>query len=196
MNVRRVGFLGLLMVAAALSRVVPHPSNVAPMAAVALFGACVFQRRWAAVVMPFAALLLSDVLIEITHRAVQGTPWEAYQRSWGFYSGQWLNYACLLVTVGLGFLLRNRRTVGAVASVTLLNAVVFFLLSNFLVWAQGGAGMYPKTFQGLMLCYEMALPFFRNSLLGDAFYVTLLFGGLALAEARFPRLRKPALVAV
>jgi hypothetical protein len=195
MNVRRIGFLGLLMVAAALSRVVPHPNNVAPMAAVALFGAAVFRRRWVALVMPFAVLLFSDLLIEITHRLVQGTPWEAYQRSWGFYSGQWLNYACLLVTVGLGFLLRNRRTAGAIASVALLNAVLFFLLSNFLVWAQGSGSMYPKTFQGLMLCYEMALPFFRNSLLGDAFYVTLLFGALALAEARFPILRKPALAA-
>ena len=35
----------------------------------------------------------------------------------------------------------------------------------------------------------MALPFFRNSLAGDLAFTLLLFGALALAEARFPALR-------
>jgi hypothetical protein len=192
MNFRRLSFLGLLMATAALSRVAPHPDNVAPMAAVALFGAAVSPRRWLAVVMPFAALIASDALIEVTHRLVQGTAWEPYQRSWGFYPGQWANYACLLVTVALGLLLRQRRNAPAIAAVTLLNAVVFFLLSNLAVWATSGMAMYPKTWAGLMECYAMALPFFRNSLLGDVFYVTALFGCLALAEARISAVRTPA----
>ncbi len=195
MNFRRFGFLCLLILIAAISRVVPHWDNVTPIAAVALFGACVFERRWLAVVMPLTALLLSDVLIEVTHRFVQGTAWAPFQRSWGFYQFQLVVYACTLVTIGLGFLLRQRRSPGAIALVTLTNAVFFFLVTNFAVWMQGPGEFYPKTFQGLLLCYEMGLPFFRNSLLGDAFYVTLLFGSLALAEARYPALKRPVAAA-
>ena len=36
-----------------------------------------------------------------------------------------------------------------------------------------------------------ACRYFWNTLAGDAFYVALLFGGMALAEKRFPSLREP-----
>ncbi len=196
MNFRRFGFLCLLMLAAALSRVVPHPPNLAPMAAVALFGAAMFEKRWMAVVMPLAALLFSDILIQATYLLVRDTSWASWQPYWGFYQGQWMNYACLLVTIGLGFLLRDRRSLGMIGGVTLANAVIFFVLSNFAVWLQGGMAVYPRTFAGLMLCYEQAIPFFQYSLMGDVLYVTLLFGSLALAEARFPAIQRPVAATV
>jgi hypothetical protein len=65
-------------------------------------------------------------------------------------------------------------------------------MTNFGVWALGE--LYPRTAPGLVACYTAALPFFRNMLLADAFYCAVLFGGLALAEKRFPRLREPQLV--
>jgi hypothetical protein len=64
---------------------------------------------------------------------------------------------------------------------------VFFLLTNFAVWA--GGSLYPHTAEGLAACFTAAIPFFRNSLLGDATYATILFGAWALVEARFPVLR-------
>jgi hypothetical protein len=66
-------------------------------------------------------------------------------------------------------------------------SVIFFLVSNFGVWAQGQ--LYPDTWAGLTLCYQMALTFFRNTFIGDALYATLLFGAYALAEAGSSRRR-------
>ena len=58
-----------------------------------------------------------------------------------------------------------------------------FIVTNFGVWALGS--LYPKTMEGLITCYLAAVPFFRNTLIGDAFYTAVLFGGFALAERRF-----------
>ncbi len=184
MNSPRLWFLSALAVVAAASRIVPHPLNFSPMAAVALFGAATFPRRWIGVAVAFGSLLLSDLLLELTYRA----GWQPY---WGFHQDQWAVYACLVPTILLGFALRGRRNVGTVAAAMLASSVVFFAVTNFAFWASpAGAAYYPKTAQGLILCYEAAIPFFRNSLAGDALYATLLFGGLALAEARFPGLRR------
>jgi hypothetical protein len=183
MKSTRFWFLTALAVLAALSRLAPHPPNFAPLTAVALFGAATFPGRRSGVGIPLASLFLSDVLLQATYRA-------GWQPQPGFYAGQWVIYACCLATCFIGFALRQRRTIATVALGTFASAVVFFLVTNF-VWVYGPASLYPRTIEGLFLSYERALPFFRNSLAGDFFYVTLLFGGLALAEARFPSLRRP-----
>jgi hypothetical protein len=183
MNRRRFWFLTTLVLLAAASRLVPHPPNVTPLAAVALFGGATFERRWSAILVPLAALLLSDLLLQVTYLA-------GWQPNWGFYRGQWVVYACSLIAVSLGFLIVRRRNALTVMAATIAGSLVFFLATNFAVWASGL--MYPKTAQGLWLCYALALPFFRNSLLGDLACSTLLFGALALAEARIPVLRQPA----
>ncbi len=182
----RFWFLTALTLAAAVSRIVPHPYNFAPFAAVALFGAATFPGRWSAVIVPFASLLLGDLLLHVTYLA-------GWQPNWGFYQGQWVVYACLIPSVLLGFAIRGRRNFATVAAATLAGSVFFFLVTNF-AWAYGPDGLYPKTLQGLLLSYEAAIPFFRNGLAGDVVYSTALFGGLALAESRFPALRsaKPA----
>ncbi len=178
----RFWFLTTLAFLAAASRLVPHPPNFAPMAAVALFGAATFPSRWSGVVVPLGSLLLSDLLLHLTYLG-------GWQPQWGFYRGQSVIYACFLATILVGFLLRRRRTVSTVAMATLASSLVFFLATNF-VCAYGSESIYPRTVRGLLLSYEVALPYFRNSLAGDAFYVTVLFGGLWLAEARFPSLRR------
>jgi hypothetical protein len=177
----RVWIISALAIAAAASRVLPHPPNFAPMAAVALFGAATFSNRWLAVLVALGSLLLGDLLLHLTFLA-------GWQPHWGFYQGQWVVYACLLPTILLGFSIRRKRTVATIAAATLASSVVFFLATNF-VWAYGSGSIYPRTVQGLLLSYEMAIPFFGNSLAGDAFYAAALFGTLALAEAKFPTLR-------
>jgi hypothetical protein len=37
-------------------------------------------------------------------------------------------------------------------------------------------GYYGYSFGGLIECYTMAIPFFRNTLAGDVVYVALMFG--------------------
>ncbi len=178
----RLWFLCFLAVVAAASHALPHPPNFSPMAAVALFGAATLPGRWSALVVPIAALLLGDLLLQVTY-------WAGWQQHWGFYKGQWVVYACLLPSILLGFAIRSRRHFATIALATLGSSLFFFAATNFAVWAYGSGVSYPKTGAGLLLCYEAALPFLKNSLLGDGFYSLVLFGSLALAEALFPVLR-------
>jgi hypothetical protein len=181
MNGSRFWFLGILTVFAVASRLIPHPYNFTPTEAVALFGAVTFASRRAAALVPLGSLLLSDLLLQLTYQA-------GWQPNWGFYPGQWVVYACVLATIGFGFLIRERRNVITVAAATLASSLVFFLVTNF-AYIYGPDSIYPRTLHGLVLGYEGAIPFFQRSLAGDAFYTTVLFGSLALAEAKFPKLR-------
>ncbi|WP_435021221.1 DUF6580 family putative transport protein [Tundrisphaera sp. TA3] len=190
MNRPRFWFLAALTLTAALSRLLPHPHNFSPVAAVALLGGAAFPKRWAAILVPLASLFLSDVLLQVTYALSGGQ-----QPFWGFYPGQVVVYACLVATVGIGFLIRDRRTVPTVALATLASSVLFFLVTNA-AYVFEPTSPYPKNLNGVMLSYGAALPFFQNALLGDAFFATVLFGLLALAESLNPALRdsaKPAL---
>ncbi len=91
--------------------------------------------------------------------------------------------------VAIGLWLRDRRTVARISLATLLGAIQFFLVTNFGVWWL--LGSFPKSAAGLAACYFAGVPFFWNTLAGDALYATLLFGGYALAERFFPPLREP-----
>jgi len=94
------------------------------------------------------------------------------------------------LVVCLGLLLRKRRTPLRIAGAALASSTLFFVISNFGVWAFGS--LYPQTGAGLVACYAAAIPFFRNTLMGDALYTAVLFSGFALAERRIPALRECA----
>ena len=159
----------LMILAAAASRVIPHPPNVASIAAVALFGGAYLSNKRLALIVPLAALFLSDLVL-------------------GFYSHMEIVYGSFLVVVCLGFLLQRKRSVLRIAGAALASSVLFFVVTNFGVWAF--ESLYPKTAAGLLACYVAAIPFFQNTLVGDAIYTAVLFGGFALAEKLFPILRE------
>lgn len=167
MNPRLLTLVVMIFSAAAL-RLVPHPANMAPIAALALFAGAHFDDRRLAFLVPFAALLLSDLVL-------------------GLYPGLPFVYAGFALSVMIGFHLRQ-RTFGRIVTGTLASAVLFYVLSNLGAWLT--LSMYPKNIEGLVSAYVAALPFFRNSILGDAFYVTVLFGGFALVERWVPGLRR------
>ncbi|MEM6648471.1 MAG: DUF6580 family putative transport protein [Bacteroidota bacterium] len=164
----RFGALCGLVVLAVLSRWLPHPPNFTPIAALALFGGAHFTHKGWAFAVPMVAMLLGDALI-------------------GFHSLMPVVYGAFAATVGIGLLLRRRRSPLRVAGATLAGSVLFFVVTNFGLWAI--ESFYPKTLEGLVACYVAALPYFYNTLLGDAFFTAVLFGGFALAEWRFPVLR-------
>ncbi|HQU14664.1 MAG: hypothetical protein B7Z66_04885 [Chromatiales bacterium 21-64-14] len=172
-----------LLFAVAAARLVPHVPNFTPLEAMALFGGATLEDRRSALLLPLAALFLSDVFLGY---AVYG---------YGLlYAGMPFVYGGVALIVGLGlWMLRHRVTGPRVALAAFAAAVVFFLVSNFGVWLSGN--LYGKTLDGLVTCYVAALPFFRYSLAGTLFYTVLLFGGFALAERRFPALRRDATAA-
>jgi hypothetical protein len=167
----RVAVVLVAIVLAAVLRIVPHPWNLAPVGAMALFSGAMVRDRRLAFVFPLLALFAGDVFI-------------------GFHKLMPIVYACFLLSVLIGRLLQDRRTASLVAGATLLGAIQFFIVTNFGVWALGG--FYPRTVAGLAACYVAGVPFFWNTLAGDALYAGLLFGGFALAERFLPALQQPA----
>jgi hypothetical protein len=158
-----------LIVFAAVLRIVPHPWNFAPIGAIALFSGAMIPDKRLALFFPLLTLIAGDLFI-------------------GFHKLIPLVYASTLVSVVLGYLLRDRKTLGRIAGVTMLGAIQFFLVTNFGVWLL--LGTFPKSAAGLVASYIAGAPLFWNTLAGDALYVTLLFGGFALAERLFPALQK------
>jgi len=158
-----------LVLFAALSRLLPHPPNVAPITALALFGGVYFGRRLAFVV-PLLAMFLSDLLI-------------------GLHGGMLWVYASFAAIVCIGFWLRRHPGVMTTVGASMAGSVLFFVLTNFGMWVMP-EGLYPHTPAGLAECYTAAIPFFRNTLLGDLAYCGLLFGLFELGKRLVPSLRE------
>ncbi|HLB95889.1 MAG TPA: DUF6580 family putative transport protein [Patescibacteria group bacterium] len=138
-------------------RLVPHLPNFAPIAAMALFGGVYLNKKYALGV-PLLALLISDFFI-------------------GFYDiGVMISvYSSFFVIGLLGLWLKTHKTWPGILGISLLASILFFIVTNFAVWAVPQS-LYPHTWQGLTQSYIMGLPFFRNTLLGDLFYVGTMFG--------------------
>ncbi len=152
----RYTFLAALMIlAAAFSRLIPHPVNFAPIAAIALAGGVYLDKRYSLIV-PIVALLISDWVL-------------------GFYPVLLFVYGSVLVIGLAGQWLRSHKRALPIIGTTLFSSVLFFLVTNFGVWAVGPE-MYPRTWAGLLECYAAGIPFFRNTIAGDVFYVAVLFG--------------------
>jgi hypothetical protein len=145
----------LFVLLAALSRLLPHPANFTPIAAIALFGGVYLERRLAFVV-PVAAMLLSDYFL-------------------GFYIEMLWVYGSFLLIAVIGLWLKNHKKPLYILGGTLTGSILFFVVTNFGVWAVP-ASMYPKSFAGLVECYTAAIPFFRGTVEGDVFFVAVLFG--------------------
>jgi hypothetical protein len=173
---KRVMTLSTIVVAAALTRLVPHPPNVTPIAAMALFGGAYFHNRKIAFGLPIAAMFLSDLALAFV---VYGM---ASMKS------QPVVYLCMLLTVGIGRLIQTRRSAVKIALGILASSLMFYLITNFAVWAFGS--LYQKTWTGLIACYTAAIPFFRNSLIGDVFFSVALFGGFPILERLWVSLRE------
>ncbi len=150
----------LLIVLGLFSRLLPHPANFAPIAGIALFAGIYLPKKWA-LIIPLTAVVLSDIVL-------------------GSYQWQIMLtvYLAFIVTGLIGLAIKNNKKFHAVLGGTLIASIIFFITTNWAVWAFGT--MYPHSLNGLLQSYVMALPFFRNSLLGDLFYVGVLVGGMEL----------------
>jgi len=148
--------LSLIAVAVSL-RLLPHPANFAPVAAVAIFGGAILPRRMALWV-PLGAMIISDMFI-------------------GFYSMMPVTWGCyVLIALASSYWLR-KPSVAKGAALTLTSSLFFFAVTNFAVWVS--SGMYAHTWNGLVRCYVMALPFFRATLASDMAYTLALFVAFA-----------------
>lgn len=158
-------YLGIalgLIAFAVIMRLLPHPANFTPVMAIAIFGGAVLPRRWA-LALPLAVMVISDLVIGM-HSLVLLT--------WGSFA---------VVALFSMRVLSHKITPLKVIGASLGASVLFYLVTNFGVWAEGR--MYPMTLAGLMESYALAIPFFRNMLIGDLLYSSALFGAYAAAKS-------------
>jgi hypothetical protein len=174
---------GMMILVAALYRVWDgRPYGFAPQIALAIFGGAIIRNKRLAFILPLISMLLSDVLYESLYVA-------GLSEIQGFYTGQWHNYLLFAGLTLFGFLMK-RVNVLNVIGFSVSGSLMYFLASNFVVWAGGGGYNRPKTFDGLLMCYNDGLAFYReyglingfvgNILVGDLFFCGLLFGGFYL----------------
>lgn len=170
MDLLLVAFLiGLNVVA----RLLPHAPGFLPVAASGLFAARVLGTPVLALLVPVLGMILSDL-------ALPGEDWRI----------QAVGFAAIAIPALAGMATRRWHGIVPVVATMVPCSVLFFLMSNGAVWAF--SGMYPLTWQGLVQCYVVALPFLDKTVLGDLFWIAVLFGGAWLVQ-RAPALSRRAL---
>lgn len=149
--------LGLVAITVFL-RLIPHPPNFAMVGALALFSGHQFNKKIAWLI-PIIAMFLSDFFL-------------------GFHSVILFVYASFLIITLFGAWLKKNNRFYHLVGVSLTSSVLFFIITNLGVWLN--TNLYPKNINGLVNCYLMAIPFFRNTLLSDVFFSVVFFYGYRL----------------
>jgi len=164
---KQFGFiLGLIILALAsriLNAYVPFLGNFAPVTAIALFGAVCFEKRWMSLLLPISLMFASDIIIAQINGLSVIHHYSAYV------------YGSFILVNLIGLVGKKNIGTAKILGLSLVSSVVFFLVSNFGVWADVQSG-YARSFQGLIDCYIMGLPFFQWTVLGDLLFTSVLFG--------------------
>ena len=155
---KRLVFLTLFIVIAALMRLIPHPPNFVPITAIAIFAGIKINNIKYAYFVPISVMLISDMFI-------------------GFYSISIFVYLAFILITTYSFMAKSYRIKNI-----LLSSLMFFIITNFGVWLLGG---YTYSVEGLILCYTMAIPFFANSILADLFFSGILYFGFKKVEKKY-----------
>ena len=162
-----------LILLMASTRLVNHPPNFTPIAAIALFGAAYLGRKHLLIclMVTFGSLFVSDICL---NHFKYDMPWA---ESMSIF---WPSYLCFALIIAIGYFALKVVNVKNLVLTGLGAAVLFYIISNFAVWAMGGIDQfgvpYEKSFSGLIRCFTNAIPFFRNSLMANVVYMSLLFG--------------------
>ena len=178
----QTGVLSIIILLAAFTRIMPHPPNFSPMAAIGLFGAAHFAKKWQAFFIPLIGIWVSDLVINnyVYSSSSSNFVW--------FYSGFYWQYISYILIIFTGLFIFYRgisltKTAGGMIS----SSGIFFFVSNFGVWA--GGTMYPKNFSGLITCYAAGVPFIHNTIISDVLFTTVLFGTYYLLQVEYSSLK-------
>lgn len=162
-------YFGTFILAGALYRLIPDRMwGFAPQFAMAIFGGAVIKDKKWSFALPLLSMFISDLIFQLLYSngltAIQG-----------FYSGQFTNYLLIAGITVVGFFINVRKPL-EIAAGSLAAPAIYFLASNFLVWANGGGYHHPKTFAGMMQTFADGLPFFKGALLATVLFSTAFFG--------------------
>ena len=149
-------YLIFFAVILAASRLIPHPPNFTPIIASALMAPLLIRDRLFGMCIPLFGMFLSDLII-------------------GFHPYQFVVYSSLIL-ISIFSPMKKKYLYLAIGA--LLSSIWFFIATNFSVWIIWD--YYPKTFQGLLTCYTLAIPFFKNTLIS-----TFLFTGIFALSSKY-----------
>lgn len=149
-----------ILILAVLSRFMPHPPNFTPILAIALFGGAIFKNKKIALAVPILAVFMTDLVL-------------------GLHESMIPVYLCLGLFMYMGMNLKKNNS-KSIAVNSIGAAILFFIVTNFSVWAFGG--MYAPNLSGLMESYALAIPFFNWSLISTLLFSGVLFGAYNLFE--------------
>ncbi len=170
-NALRFAVLTLLVILAGCTRAlplfIPHIWNFTAVGALAVFAGSQFRNKFVAMLIPLAAMAISDQFL--------GNGFDV------------VVYLSFMVMVLCGVAINGRTTVTSVGLASIVGAVLFFLITN-LNFVYDQHSLYPHNFQGIVASYVAGLPFLRNMLIGDAIYGTILFGTYYALQLKFPKL--------
>ena len=171
-----------LILFGALARLFPHLNNAAPIGALALFSGAVISRQYRiwGPVLPILAFALSDALLYLLR------PDYPFYQDQGFLFQRLFDFGAMIGIFFMGTALHrlppNANTFLKIGGSAFLGSGIFFLVSNFAVWFGGNfmggesMSMYPANLAGLIYCYQMGLPFYQGTFIGDILYSGLFFG--------------------
>ena len=138
----------------ALGRLIPHPPNFTPILATAIYTPYIINDKWIAMLIPLSAMFIVDIII-------------------GFHPYMlWVYGAIGLSTLISNWSMRFNKKYIQLGVMAILSSILFFIITNFAVWAIWD--YYPKTIDGLIICYIKAIPFFQNTLLGTIIYTAII----------------------
>ena len=136
-----------IFAAIAVSRFVPHPPNFTSLLAISFYVPALLGVRYLpSVVLSF---ILTDFII-------------------GFHGVTLFTWGSVIL-IGLGSKFFAKTILYRVFG-SLFGASLFFVITNFGVWTLGS---YTYNFEGFLLCYTLAIPFFTYSLIS-----TFIFSGV------------------
>ncbi len=158
--------IGLILIAS-FSRIIPHYPNYTPIIAISLFGGKYFVNRTLAFFLPVFTLWLSDLIIN-------NFILDYFKTFIFFYPGFYWQYLSVLLISFIGRNYINKISTFKLFGVSIFSSLFFFVISNFGVFIS--SSIYPKDFNGLLLCYTAAIPFFYGTLISSIIYTFSLFG--------------------
>lgn len=145
-----------LVILGLFSRLVPHGWNFTAIGAIALVSGLLISNRVLSFLVPLVALIISDLFI-------------------GFHNTVPFVYGAYVLIAALGFAFNQQKQFKNILAMSVASSLIFFVISNFGVWVVGDGLGYAKNFSGLMECFAMGVPFYRNQFLSDLILTPVLF---------------------
>jgi hypothetical protein len=184
-----IGFLLISIAMAVVSRLMKHPLNIAPMIGIAIFSAAYMPKKWMGLVFPLVCWFVTDIFVNIYRETpiIGGAAYFVTPTALGVY-------ASLIVVFFLGSLLRSGVRIPKLLGITLSSSVLFYFITNSFCFFEGN--LYGPGIAGYLKCLAAGLPFYQNDfgplfgsfflngIMGDLFFVSVLFGSYYLVNRR------------